>query len=355
MKKFIKLSSVSILLLLFFTWSCHMDNFDEIKTQQKQSSDLRITRITKDLSSARLDGEELCGDMVVNPMYGLFQHDNLGYVYMGNDEENLYVNFETSNGWKIYRTYLFVGDANDLPTGFWGLPRVGHFPYIDKHLGKNVNDHTMTIPLENIDGECTTVAAFAIIYKWKEFRGHKYLRYESVWAHGTNQLGRHWGWGWTNNYCIQDCGNNGGGGISCYEAWADAPNSYQISTDRLGWYDTYTTSLSTSQRTLYANSGSGDITSGTPIGTVSVFYYNRGNGSYDLSVTYYVSDDSYNLSEVHLYVGDTAPDMDPNSYTYVNDSPITNNLYSFTFRVTYPGNDPPPLVIAAEGVACTSN
>ncbi len=374
-----------MIVFLMSLWGCQTDNLNEVKVQQPQNQEpANLTWLHKDNGSARLDNSSVCGDIMINPMVGLNQKGKVGYVSIGNDQDSLYVNFETDSGWYLLKTYLYVGPASGVPVSHWGMPIVGKFPYQDKlynspkhnerdhegfrdmddmfllnysHYGNmdnvltKVNDHTMSVPLTNIENS-TTVAAFAIIYKWEKFRGHYFIRYQGVWGYGNNKIGKAWGWGWTYDYTIQAC-QPAGGGVTCYDAWNEGTNSYQAKTNELGWYSTFTPSASSTVKNFYANSGLNDITTGINVGIVSVFYYAYPSSStYDVIVTYRINDPTYSLTEAHLYIGTTAPSTVPEAYPYAV-SGISTNVYQFSFTgVNYSSSTPPTFYIAAEGVTC---
>lgn len=67
------------------------------------------------------------------------QHINVGEVRVWNDADNLYVEYETSDGWELVETHLYVGKTN--PEQLSSAP--GQFPYSD--------DNPYVIPLADID------------------------------------------------------------------------------------------------------------------------------------------------------------------------------------------------------------
>lgn len=67
------------------------------------------------------------------------QHIDVGDVSVWNDGENLYVEYETTDGWEITETHLYVGKTD--PINLTSAP--GQFPYSD--------GNPYTIPLSEID------------------------------------------------------------------------------------------------------------------------------------------------------------------------------------------------------------
>ena len=351
MNKMYKIFKVLLFSALVFAWGCQTDKFKEVSKQPSQPG-FTIQQITGNIPAARLSGESLCGDPVVNPLYGLNQKGHIGFLSIGNSEDSLFVNFDLDTGWFIHTIYLYTGPEEQLPVTRWGFPKVGEFPFI-KFPRKEVNDYTVSVPLSGDDS--VTVAAYVIVYKWEKFNKHRSMKMQGLWGKGHKQIGKIWGWGWTINYGVQSCdedGGNGGGGnpSPCLQAWNDGQFSYTISASQLGWYNTYTSSTSPYTKIFYANSGANPVTSGSAVGEIYVDYFGV-VGTYYLTVTYKITDPAYSLTEMHLYVGDGAPATIPEGFPY-SKSGIKTTIDQFTFTVNYSSPNPPVLTIAAEGVVC---
>ena len=82
------------------------------------------------------------------------QHDDAGIVTVSNDEENLAVHVETTDGWRLGETHLYVGPTPPTKSA------PGRLPY--------ANGADCTIPLTDLSvacGEPLYIAFHAIVYK----------------------------------------------------------------------------------------------------------------------------------------------------------------------------------------------
>ena len=91
-----------------------------------------------------------------------------GDVSIWNDEENLYVKYETHEFWCLLETHLHVGDElADIPQTKNHSPKVGHFAYGDYFsLDPCVTEVTYTILLEDVGLEYLEdayIAAHAVV------------------------------------------------------------------------------------------------------------------------------------------------------------------------------------------------
>ena len=94
----------------------------------------------------------------------------VGCVYVWNDTDNLYVKYETTNGWCLDETHLAVATSLEgIPQADGGNPPPGQFPYMHEDLGCVTSD-LYIIPLDEFDVECETnlfIAAHAVVKKCK--------------------------------------------------------------------------------------------------------------------------------------------------------------------------------------------
>jgi len=122
------------------------------------------------------------------------QHTVAGSVTVSNDGENLFVTFETSDGWLINETHLYVDTI--VPT----KSEPGKFPYKHEGLGEVATD-TYEIPLDDLGvGSCDTIyiAAHADLVKGETE--------ETGWAKGVKiEPGKNWSMYF--NYQIWPCGS----------------------------------------------------------------------------------------------------------------------------------------------------
>jgi hypothetical protein len=110
------------------------------------------------------------------------KHIYTGQVLYSNDEENMYVEYITTDGWGLNELHLYVGSFDGLPTNKPGVPIPGHFPYKKGHLG-GLTSYTFTIPLTELDANsngCYTVVAHAVVYKSEN--SCKCNKRETAWA-----------------------------------------------------------------------------------------------------------------------------------------------------------------------------
>ena len=129
---------------------------------------------------------------VVTTLYGGKTID-VGTVTVGIDDETdyIYVKYETTDGWYIAETHVFVGtDGSEIPVNKPGNPKIGHFPYSTSHdYGDGTNVVTYpTIPY--VPGQAFVVATHAVVYT---LDGQQ----ETAWSwndEATRFSGKRWGW-----------------------------------------------------------------------------------------------------------------------------------------------------------------
>lgn len=140
-----------------------------------------------------------CGQ---NQAFDLYagQHIKAGYVYVSNDEDNLYVTYSTSMGWELTEAHLFVGDIYDLPRNKPGIPVPGHFPYSVEDLPDGTIEYTFTIPLSELpDSGCLAVVPHGVV----EIEGYE----ETAWLLDITfkEVFKIKRWGGYAEYCPVDC------------------------------------------------------------------------------------------------------------------------------------------------------
>ena len=97
--------------------------------------------------------------------YTLFagQDIDVGVVKVANDENYLYVKYETVEGWEMTETHLHVGcNLDDFPLNKKGNPRVGHFEY-GEPLDPAATEWTQMISLAGLDCDSVVIAAHAVV------------------------------------------------------------------------------------------------------------------------------------------------------------------------------------------------
>jgi len=129
---------------------------------------------------------------VVTTLYG-GQTIDVGTVTVGIDDETdyIYVKYETTDGWYIAETHVFVGtDGSQIPVNKPGNPKIGHFPYSTTH---SYGDGTTVVTYPTIPyvpGQAFVVATHAVVYT---LDGEE----ETAWSwneEATRFSGKRWGW-----------------------------------------------------------------------------------------------------------------------------------------------------------------
>jgi hypothetical protein len=190
----------AVLLLLFMT-SC--DNI-------AGTSELEINAIDQvEAFSGSVDymmDAEICGEAKVVTLWA-GQHINAGTLNISNDEEYLYVTFETKSSWYLKKTHLHVAkNLKGIPSNPQGIPVPGHFEYSKSH--DYVTSYTYKISLDDLYGDDFVIAAHAEVVKKKY---GKVVQKETAWGGNKEGPGRRW-WFYA-AYSLQDCVDNGNGEI----------------------------------------------------------------------------------------------------------------------------------------------
>jgi hypothetical protein len=184
----------------------------------------------------------ICGEAQVSTLWA-GKTINVGTVTVSNDEDNLYVTYQTTGDWYLKETHLYVLDyapTERLPPGL--------APYKDENVPPYPTSHTFVVPLSELGFEVVcdeTVlwlqahAAVVKIVGGVEVQGET--------AYGGD-IGGDGAWYGNIMYVVQCCN----GGEPCYEfmdetAWADGERY----VTRGNWA-TYTPYVADSTVTLYA-------------------------------------------------------------------------------------------------------
>lgn len=185
---------------------------------------------------------EFCGEVLtVRLLAG--QHYEAGTVMVGNDEENLYVKYQTTGGWFMKKLHLFVGDCELLPKNKGGaIP--GQFPY-KVSFDELMTEYTFVIPLEELPDEMC-VAAHAEVVRME---GDEIVQTETGWGEGE-EVGNNWSMVFS--YVKQDCTPPEEPPVEegCYKdetAWATGPRYVEQ-----GNWATYTPYVADTPINIYA-------------------------------------------------------------------------------------------------------
>ena len=181
MKK-IKILSIIGLTMLTLN-SCKKDKFDLEEIETETQADIVQQLVSEDC------------ERVLTLYAG--QTIDAGTVTISNDDDNVYVKYQTTNGWTLTSTHLFVGgdslDLSEIPVNNGGNPKVGHFPYKETH--NSITEYTYTIPVSEIPLECMLIAAKAEVANGNQTEG--------AWAEGIDFPGGNWAM--FSTYCITEC------------------------------------------------------------------------------------------------------------------------------------------------------
>ncbi len=102
-----------------------------------------------------------CGDPVTVTLWA-GQHTASGTVTVWNDENYLYVQFQTTGGWTLTETHVHVATSlSGIPTNEQGIPVPGQFDYTATH--NHISSYTYTIPLTWPEGTNLVIAAHATV------------------------------------------------------------------------------------------------------------------------------------------------------------------------------------------------
>jgi len=178
----IKVTSMRILniLILFSIFvlfnSCEKDGINiGDDPQLKKSSGLSYS------SSYSAPEAFPCGDLMqVKLLAG--QTKDAGTVTVSNDEDYVYVTYETKNGYYINNAHLYVGSLQNAPINNGGNPVLGSFPVIISGVPAQTTLITITFSAADLDADFI-VAAKAEVYK---LTNGQMTDKDGAWAEGTD-------------------------------------------------------------------------------------------------------------------------------------------------------------------------
>jgi hypothetical protein len=147
----------------------------------------------------RGEEEPFCSDKTVNLIAG--QHIIAGNIEVLQDENYIYVTYNTTDGWALAKTHLYVGNCSAIPVNGAGNPQPGRFPNKTSH--NLVTSYTYAIPVSAIGiGNCGCIAAHAEVKKLDA--SGAIIQQETGWGQGTaiNPTGN---WGMKFEFCPVAC------------------------------------------------------------------------------------------------------------------------------------------------------
>ncbi|MCJ8289175.1 MAG: hypothetical protein HRT58_08605 [Crocinitomicaceae bacterium] len=180
-----KLLTLGLLGLLFL--GCQKEDLTTNSTVLTPSSSTNVSSNTVVSSTCEQEFELLAG-----------QYINVGNIIVSNDDDFIYVTFNTENGWVLNETHVYVGDPNGIPTNGAGNPQIGLFPYRDAHNG--ATSFTVTVPIDS-NLECYAVAAHASV---SLIDNGTVIQSETAWSNG-NPINNGGSWATYSEYCLTDC------------------------------------------------------------------------------------------------------------------------------------------------------
>ncbi|MEP6676074.1 MAG: hypothetical protein ABJA78_13010 [Ferruginibacter sp.] len=126
------------------------------------------------------DDSTSCAPQVQSLIAG--QHIEAGSVTVSNDNDFIYVTYNTANGYTLTQTHLYVGDCAMIPVTGSGNPVPGQFPYASAH--NHSTSYTYSIPISAIGlGNCGCIAAHAAVEKLND--AGQVIDSQTAWGNGT--------------------------------------------------------------------------------------------------------------------------------------------------------------------------
>ena len=144
-----------------------------------------------------------CGTLAEFTLYA-GQTINVGTISVYNDSENLYVKYNTTDGWLLNKTHLAIATSlENIPQTKKNNPIPGLFPYKSTHA--SVTEHVYVINLEEAGYTVDTelyIAAQADVSLMDDY-GY-IIQEETAWGNGITFSGENWATYF--NYMVQPCG-----------------------------------------------------------------------------------------------------------------------------------------------------
>jgi len=149
---------------------------------------------------------EMCGTMMQTTLVA-GQHFAAGQIFVYNDDQNLYVSYQTTMPWLMSEAHVAAATTfAGIPQTRGGNPMPGRFAY-SATFDPEVSAHVFAMPLSLFAGASDLfVAAHAAVNAPADQGGS-----QTGWGHGPHFPGRNWAM--YMHYTIQSC-NGGSGGNS---------------------------------------------------------------------------------------------------------------------------------------------
>lgn len=282
------------------------------------------------------------------------QHTNAGTMIISNDETNLYVTVNSTEGFqdKAENIKMWLGtDLSTLDGGGIDRPSAGSFPY-KATVAPGEKTYTFTIPLANIPiydaSKCGVQAIYAVVHiDILAPDGNGGSTAETAFGGDSGGTGKSW-WFYS-VYTPACCETPPPPPTSEKLGTAFAKGGYVFTTDRKsnpenlptlgltknrwGWAINLTAAGSTSYD-LYVGAGLNNTSKGKLVGSVTIDYTGT-----QATITYNLNS-GFSIEEAHVYAGDFRPTtLAPGQYgntNYFNPFAVT---HSVTVDVTDTNND----------------
>lgn len=328
--------------LLSSLTSCEPE--DELNALKTSDSTIDINPSSQlQVESTSYDKEQVesvsCDEIETTILYA-GQDIDVGFVHISNSEKELFVRYDLSQtNWSLNETHLYVGNQDDIPYTSSGNPKIGNFQYHATQDNSDNKSYLYSIPLEDLD-ECFIIIAHAVVSDSDKNQGA-----ETAFGYGKHEFPGN-RWGWYLDYCQQECEdddengddelfNDSTGGNEpdssgsftgidndfddCIEGYAfnaskqaDSRCFLSDGFEQWGWtnqvfYDyraNYVTGY-TQNFPLLASAFQCDISNSLEVGYVRLTV-TGGDGQYYADVEFVISDLTYHLDDIDLYVGNKA-------------------------------------------------
>jgi hypothetical protein len=316
-----------------------IDKADNLEVDKLENDGLTLDLLTNKTASSGTPiltpaeiAEISCGDSKIIPLLAGRSDKLIGNVTVSNNGETLYITYNTEGNWIIKSTHLYIGPDDEIPSYNSGYPKLWRFPYhaFPGYYRSLVQNYTFAIPISNIDLECTTIVANAIVKNKKTYRYKSAFAYEiatdeihSNYEHYYygNYYCNQRNWNKTIDYCKQTCDEY----IKSFAYSTGKPERSFCFLDEgfsyWGWTNGKIFGVHTLQ--LYANVDGCDWSTGEYVGYVRINYNSLDNKG---KIQFITADTDYSLKETYLYIGaEKYPTnnlgeeiIDPEKYPYIH-------------------------------------
>ena len=146
---------------------------------------------------------DVCGVPQAAPLVA-GQHYTAGTITIANDENNLYVQYQTDSPWMMSEAHAMAATTlAGIPQSKSGNPIPGRFSY-SATFDPQVSAYTFAIPLSSLTalGNTVYVAAHAVVQAPREAGGS-----QTAWGYGPDFPGNNWAT--YIMYSLQPCGGGG--------------------------------------------------------------------------------------------------------------------------------------------------